>query len=133
MFSFFLRTVILKLYAGARLSMFNNNNNNNNNINSNNKNYTYKLSPYFTLSSSLYFCDKCGLEKADSEARNRVQLILYRPLNAIFEEVVGKLGSSMININKRHRDIFKFLRAGIFARHALFCNRFLRQMCTPKT
>ena len=43
-------------------------NNNNSNNNSNNKNYTYKLSPYVAPSSSLYFCDKCGREKAEGEA-----------------------------------------------------------------
>ena len=74
---------------------------------------------------SLQFCDKCG--------RSRVQLTLYRALSFIFEELVGKLSASILNTNKRHRDRPKFLRTGIFAPHALFCIRFLRQMWTPKT
>jgi len=39
----------------------------------------------------------------------------------------------MLNNNKRYRDGFKFLRKGIFARHALLCFRILQQMWTPKT
>ena len=41
-------------------------------------------------------------------------LILYRALSFIFEEVVGKLGASILNTNKRHRDRPKFLRTGNF-------------------
>ena len=124
-FSFFLWSVIWELHAGARLITFNT-------TTTNNK-YTYKLSPYITPTSSWYFCDTPGLKKAEGEAPSRVQFTLYRPLSVIFEKVVAKLGASWLNDNKRQRDIFKFLTTRIFARHALFCNRFLRQMCTPKT
>ena len=43
------------------------------------------------VSKCTHFCDKCGRGKAEGEAHSRVQLTLFRPLGAIFEEVIGKL------------------------------------------
>ena len=72
--------------------------------------------------------------KAEGEARSRVQLTLYRPLSVIFDEVVGKLGASMLNNNnKRHRDVFKFLRTGIFASNANFSKKCVLRKLKVKT
>ena len=54
-------------------------------------------------------------------------------LSVIFEEVARKLSASILNNNKRYRDGFKFLRKGIFARHALFCIRIGRRKLKVKT